>query len=272
MILAKVSLGRIVPLLHQAPHIARPVMQTFIRDSARTLISSSGSTPGLVQVTPPNQGKATIQAKKTGEAAIMRDVYRVYTTPGEVYKLLRALNANAAAAFWLHAKNKRWEQAQKILDGFPSLPAYARTLKAFDDGAAHRARRNNRGRVSGKAPSMLVADGKWIRRFLRDKQKRVGLLAASIPAAYNGRYGPLKGLPSWITRHASSWAPGFVIERAAKDGSTITIGINAGSNLNRDAQRRFNYVLGYRIKAMKRQLPYLARVIEDRLAAQLAGA
>lgn len=272
MILAKVSLGRIIPFIRQAPDIARPVMQTFVRDSARALISSSGNVPGLVQVTPPSQGKANAQAKKIGEAAIMRDVYRVYTTPGEVYKLLRALNANAAAAFWMHAKKKQWEQAQLILDRFPSLPSYARTLKAFDDGAEHRARRNRLGRVSGKKPSMLVADATWILRHIREKQKLVGLLAASIPAAYNGRFGPLKGIPSWISRHTASWAPGFVIERPQKDGSIIAIGMDAGSGLNREAQRRFNAVLGYRIKAMQRQLPYIARTIEDRITAQLAGA
>jgi hypothetical protein len=271
MIIGKVSLGRLVPLIRQAPALANPVMQTFVRDSARALISSSGTVPGLVQVTPPSQGKANANAKKTGEAAVMRDLYRVYTTPGEVYKLLRALNANAAAAFWMHISKKQWEKAQIILDRFPSLPSYARTLKAFDDGQEHRARRNNLGRVRGSKPSMLVADPKWVRRYIREKQKLVGLLAASIPAAYNGRFGPLKGIPAWISRHGSSWAGGFVNERPQKQGSTITIGLEAGS-LNRETQRRFNYVLGYRLKAMQRQLPYLARVIEDRLAAQLTRA
>jgi hypothetical protein len=271
MILAKVSLGRIVPLIRQAPQLARPVMRAFIRDSARTLISSSGNVPGLVQVTPPSQGKANAAAKKTGEAAVMRDVYRVYTTPGKVFELLRAINAPAAAAFWAQAKKKQWSQAQAILDRFPQLPDYARTLRAFDDGAEHRARRGPNGRVRGKTPSMLVADGRWIRRYIREKQKLVGLLAASIPAAYNGRFGPLKGIPAWIARHNQSWAGGFVIERAQKDGEIILIGLEAGA-LNREAQRRFNYVLGYRLKAMQRQLPYLARVIENRIAAQLASA
>lgn len=269
MITGTVSLGRIIPLIKAAPQIARPVLQTFVRDSARTLISSSGKIPGLVQVTPPSQGKASTQAKKTAEAAVMRDVYRVYATPGKVYDLLRAINPNAAKAFWSHIQKKRWADAQRILDSFPSLPAYAQTLKAFDDGAEHRARRGANGRVRGNRPSMLVAEGRWIRRYIRDKQNLVGLLAASIPAAYNGRFGPLKGIPAWIARHAGSWADGFVLERPQKNGQIILIGVNAGA-LNRDAQRRFNYVLGYRFKAMQRQLPYLARVIQSRIAQQLA--
>lgn len=272
MIVAKVNLGRLVPLIRQAPEIARPVMTTFMRDSARTLISSSGGIPGLVQVTPPAQGKADLNAKKTGEAAVMRDIYRVYITPGKVYELLRAINAGAAAAFWIHAKKKQWEQAQLILDRFPSLPDYARTLKAFDDGLAHRARRNNQGRVSGKKPSMLVAETRWIRRHIREKQKLVGMLAAAIPTAYNGRFGPLKGLPNWISRHTSSWAKGFVIDKPQRSGAEIIIGMDASPTLNRDAQRRFDAVLGYRLKAMQRQIPYIARSIEAKIAAQLANA
>jgi len=269
MITGTVNFGRLAPLLRQAPAIARPAMQSFMRDSARALISSSGAVPGLVQVTPPSQGKANTAAKKTGEAAVMRDIYQVYTTPGKVYELLRALDAGAAAAFWIHVKKKRWEVAQSILDRFPSLPSYARKLEAFDDGREHRARRGRNGRVRGNKPSMIIAEPKWVRRYIREKQQLVGMLAASIPSAYNGRFGALKGVPAWISRHGGSWARGYVTERQDTNGTLITIGLDAGSELNAETQRRFNYVLGYRVKAMQRQIPFIARSLEAKIAAQI---
>ena len=271
MINAKVSLGRLGALLQQAPDTARPVMQAMLRDNARLLISSSGGTPGMVQVTPPSQGKANMNAKRTGETAVMRDIYRVYTTPGEVYKLMQSIDPRAASAFWLHIKKKNWRAAQSVLDRVPSLPSYARTLRPFDDGIAHRARRNNLGRVKGKTPSMLVANAAWVKNYIRQKQKLVGLMAAAIPAGYNGRFGPLKGVPTWIARHSSSFVPGYVVERLNNRSHIILLGMN-GAALNSELQRRFNYVLGYRVRAMNRQLPYVAQQIETRLAARLTHA
>lgn len=270
MILAKVNLGRILSLIRRAPDIARPVMMKFMHDSARTLISSSGKVPGLVQVTPPHsEGMKGSKAKQQGEKAVTAGVWQVYAGPSKVYELIKAkAGPGPAAGFWKAVKQKNWSQADQIM-----RRVLGQNLDAFDDGAAHAKRRNRRGRVrGGSRPSLFVRDTKPVRGFIARKKRNVGLLAASIPAAYNGRFGPLNGIPAWISRHQSSWGKGFVMERESRRGGLlITIKVNAGV-LNQEMQRRFNYVLGYRIRAMQRQLPYIARHIEQKLAAQLANA
>jgi hypothetical protein len=112
---------------------------------------------------------------------------------------------------------------------------------------------------------MVVSRSAYL-RYERFIHKRVGMLAASIVAAYNGKYGPLKGVPAWISRHTSSWAPGSMTEEPiAHSGLIIRLSIDAGA-LSSEMQRRFDYVLDYRIKAMQREAPYALRA-----AAKAAG-
>lgn len=268
MLFGRVNLGRVTTLLQQAPEVARPVMDGLLRESARNLISSSGNVPGLVQVTPPHsQGKAGVAAKRQGENAVMLDVWKVYATPGKIYELIKARGQPyAAASFWRAFKTKDWKQADAIMTNI-----LGRGFDQWDDGAAHMKRRNKRGRVKGKEPSIYLKYPSRVRGYISRRKKNVGLLASTIPARYSGRYGPLRGVPSWISRHSSSWASGFMFERKSRGKASIIIGINAGA-LDREMQRRFNYVLEYRIAAMKRQLPYVAREIEKKIALQLSRA
>lgn len=265
MILAKVQLGRLPALIRQAPEIARPAMTQFLRDSARTLISSSGKVPGLVQVTPPHsQGVRGAEARKQGENATAGDIAEVYATPGKVFNLIKqAAGIKEANRYWYLHKNHP-EKARFYLEN--DAPGIVRGLnKGFDDGQEHMRRRDRRGRIRGRA-SVLVTSPEIgaLRAYIRRRQRNVGLLAAAIPAAYNGRFGPLRGVPAWVRRHTASWASGFVSERKNSRGSTISVGINAGP-FERELQRRFNYVLAYRLAAMKRQLPYITRSIQQKI-------
>lgn len=261
--------------LHAYPRFVAEQAALLLRKNTRTLISSSGKIPGLVQVTPPHGGKGGkvrgSAARKQGEIAVARDIRRVYATPGRIFAELKkhhtAGDYAAARAFYAFAKKKKWAEANAILSRMSSLPDWARQgLRAFDDGAEHVRRRNpNTGKVGSKTPSFLVANPKWVTAYIRVKQKNVGMLAAAIPAAYTGQYGPLGGIPGWVSRHQKSWAGARIAERRVRHGMLVVINVSAGA-LNNDLQVRFTYVADYRLKAMEREAPYAIRA-----AAKSAG-
>jgi hypothetical protein len=145
------------------------------------------------------------------------------------------------------------------------IPQHLKDHRTFDDGAQHKKRRGKNGRVNGVKPSFTITNSMAMKAYRRRKIKNVGLLASAVPQAYNGRYGALRGVPAWVKRHAGKG--GYVREQRGRSGRTVSIGIT--SSFVSDLQRRFNYVLKYRLAAIDRQLPYLARTFEKQLDAQL---
>ena len=250
------GMPKLLHSLRAYPRFIEKQAQGLVEKNTRLLVSSSGKVPGLVQVTPPHSdGVKGNKAKKQGESAVMRDVWQVYATPGKLHEMIkRAGQAQAANAFWSHIKRNEFAKAETILKR-----VLGKGFDSFDDGAAHMARRNRQGRVSGKRPTVFLRDGRPVEKYIKRRQRNVGLLAASIPSAYSGRFGPLRGVPSWIARHQRSWASGSMIERRSmRRGLVIRISINGGA-LNGEMQRRFTYVVGYRNKAMERETPFVIR-------------
>lgn len=273
MIVATVNIARVVNVIRQFPASAGVTMATFLHDQARILVSSSGSVPGMVQVTPPHsQGVKGAAAKKQGEAAVKRDIARVYASPSRVYAAIRDLDERKAAAYWKAVKAANFRRANEIAKGTPGLPANFRTdIRPFDDGAEHRRRRGKNGRVGGLRPTYIVSNPQALWKngkpgaYVKKRMGNVGLLASSIPAAVGGRFGKLKGVPAWASRHSGSW--GICRVQKTRGGETITLGLTKGAQ--GEMQRRFNAVLGYRMNAIKRQLPHITRKLEQRLQGQL---
>lgn len=269
MITGTVDIRRLLGVIRQFPGSSNVTMDQFLDEQTRLLVSSSGKVPGLVQVTPPHGNGATgSDAKKQGEGAVMRDIYRVYATPGRVYELMRSYAGEPEAARWW----KLWktEPAKAIRYLQLSAPSAIQQLaRGWDGGSAHKAARGRNGRVNGVRPRVIVLNevGR-LRRYVNKKKRNVGLLASSIPAAVGTRYGSLKGVPGWVKRHSSSW--GYVSDRKTRSGRMITLGVTKSAM--RDMQRRFSYVLNYRLRAWERQLPYLIRKLEQRLQNQLDNA
>lgn len=257
------GMDKLIRRLHATPAQVKKVGDDLVRKNARTLISSSGKIPGLVQITPPHGGAdgqtRGVEARKTGEAAVARDIRSVYVTVQGLYPLIRSYGGpELAAQFWAILKNKP-ERVKRWLE--QSAPDAVRAMKrGWDGGDEHMRRRDKRGRVRGQKPSVVLLPGqeKELAAYIKHRQANVGMLAASIPAAYNGRFGPLKGVPAWVKRHLHSWAGGTVSERTTSLGLRVRVTVNAG-NLNSEMQRRFNYVLGYRLKAMEREAPFALR-------------
>jgi len=290
MIVAKVNLGRLVPLIRQAPAIARPEMRKFVQTSARALVSSSGNVPGLVQVTPPahsSQKKlvGAAQAKAAGEMAITMDLLgfgrsKHQRTAGVFVVMADDLLAKNAAMAKDGAVVRLFVKKDGTIYGTDRhhYRPHASTGEMYAQHQRMRRKSDGRVRTAGGATrdigrwkfidQMVVSRSAYL-RYERMIHKRVGMMAAGVVAAYNGRFGPLRGVPAYAKRHTSGWVAGKLIELDAEDGYEVTISLEAGS-MNGEMQRRFNYVLSYRFKAMQRQIPFIARSLESKIAAQLA--
>lgn len=266
LITSKVRMERLSRIVREFPLETRRVLDPWINKQIRTLISSSGKVPGLVQVTPPHmQGVRGMEAKRVGEAAVTRDVWKVYATPRRIYELLtKAAGVKVANRWW--ALHKR-APAEAIGWLENSAPAEIRRMTiGFDGGAAHDKARGRNGRVNLTRPKVLViTDAAAVGRYIRRRIRRVGLLASSIPSAAGGRFGRLGGVPAWISRHNSRY--GYVSESRSKTKRTIRIGLT--NRAISDMQRRFSYVLAYRERAMRDELPFVARALEKTLRLRL---
>lgn len=238
-------------------------VQGQVRENARLLISSSGKVPGLVQLTPPfHEGRNSSSAKEAGQNAILGDVNKVYADPGDVYGLLKAYGTDQQQReYWYLVRNK-----PELVDTWLARngPSATQALKrGWDGGEAHKKRRK-KGRVTGNKPSVSLRPGekRQMLAYMKMRQKRVGMLASSIPAAYGGKYGPLRGVPAWVMRHRANW--GEVREKKVTGGLKIRVTLAAPFAVA-DMQRRAKKVLNYRYGAMRRSLPYALRAEIEKL-------
>lgn len=240
----------------------------------RALISSSGNTPGIVQLTPPHrQGVKGSKAKQLGETAVSRDINRVYGGPSRLGNRIYAKSKGAAFAFSRAVKKKDWAKANEIAQA-----EVGQRLREFDDGTEHRRRRDKRGRVVGKVPSYYVAQksnsktqpAPWIRAYIKKKQALVGLLCAALIQSAEARLGgKLANVPEWVRRHvgkASGDAQTTLLE--SNTGFTVTARVSS-PRAPAEMQRRMDYAAGYRLNAMKADLPRTAKRLEQRLQSGL---
>lgn len=266
LITSKVRMERLSRIVREFPLETRTELDPWLNKQVRSLISSSGKVPGLVQVTPPHsQGVRGMDAKKTGEAAVTRDIWKVYATPRQVFSMLQQTAGVKVARYWWALFKNSPKEAVGWLQN--SAPAEIRRMSVgFDGGAAHENARGRNGRVHLRRPSvMVITDTAAVGRYIRKRMKKVGLLAASIPSAAGGRFGKLGGVPAWVSRHSSRY--GYVRDQRTRTTRVVRLGIT--SNAVKDMQRRFNYVLRYREAAMQRELPFVARALEKKLRGRL---
>jgi hypothetical protein len=141
-------------------------------------------------------------ARRMGENALLRDILRVYGTPARVAKTFP--NKGTAEVFLFHMANRRFAQAQGIVDkfsrsfrGVPILP--------FDGGKAHQAARK-RGRIlAGQRPAMIVQTTRNLNAYGRAELQHVGKAKGGWVGGATA-LGGSRGLPAWITRHSSGGA------------------------------------------------------------------
>lgn len=228
MITASVQLGSLLKKLRQVPREAGQIIAKAIEVDARGFIKD------IVAITPPAMGKANVAAKKRGEAAVARDIRRVYATPGKLYEMIRAKDTRLAAAFWAAVQKKDWNRSSSIARsaGVPDLIDFA-----SDDGAAHQSRRRH-GKVTSTRPSFGVRDQRYLAAYIKQQQSRVGLLSAGFKA---GAEKLRVSLPAWVSRHAASI--GTVRIQSDLSHFVITISNRARHGRGNDLSRRMAYVL-----------------------------
>lgn len=251
------GMPKLLQQLRNYPRFVNDQTTALLRKHARALISSSGANKGLVQVIPPasmDRGVFGNAAKKQGEAKVQGDIWKVYGTPSDVYKQLKAKNAKVAAGYWQAVKRKDWAACNGIARrlGGPVLVDFTK-------------QRRRNGVVTGKHKTLYVTDARYVRAYIRMKQRNVGLLAAALVNNYDGRFGPLAGVPAWIARHSGSWGSARIDSYNHGAGPQVRIALNGGA-LNRDMQRWFNTALAFRLIVMQREAPYALRA-----AAKSAG-
>jgi hypothetical protein len=258
MISANVQLGPLLKKLRQVPREAAAIMAKAIEDDARGFVRD------IAAITPPSMDKANPASKKRGEAAVMRDVWKVYVTPGKLYAIIKARDEKLAAGFWAAVKHKNWPQAARICKtlGLKELIDFG-----SDDGAAHEARRGRDGRVRGDKPSEYVRDPRYVKSYIKQMQSRVGLLASGFaPAAARLK----TSLPAWITRHRQNVGSITVIPRP--DKFTIIITNRARHGRANDLSRRMQWVLksGKRHKRLQNSIRFGIRAALKKSRLQVA--
>lgn len=281
-ITASLDMSKMLAVIRQFPGQTVTTQDDFLKEQCRLLISTSGrGQRGIVQVTPPfNQGAFLMDgtkkkssgkgndAKQTGINSVNRDLARVYANPGVVHAALKAIDKGAAAGYWKARIAKDFKRMQTIAESVKGLPAFMLKMQSFDGGTEHQSRRGRNGRVVGRTPSMIVSDPSSLAKYRKRKERNVGMFASMIPAAAGSKLGAIRGIPAWVKRHNA--AGGYITPRKTSKGNAIIIGLT--KSYVSDMQRRMSYVLGYRVKALGKQLPYIAKRLEKKLQAQLNAA
>ena len=257
MISANVQLGPLLKKLRQVPRETAQIMSKAVTDDARGFVKD------IMAVTPPAMGKANVEAKKRGEAAVARDIRKVYATPGKLYEMIQTNAPKLAAPFWAAVKAKDWQRANRLARS-ANVPEIIDL--GSDDGLVHQSRRK-KGRVTGKQPSAGVQDVRYLKAYIKTMQARVGLLAAGFkPAAL--RLGA--SMPAWISRHSASI--GTISVNPNLERFTIVISNRARHGSGNDLSRRIGWVLKSekRKKRLQNSIRYGIRAALKKSQLQLA--
>lgn len=188
---------------------ARNSVPGYLRQEARLVAVS------LAFQTQPFGDSATTRA--VGRAAVSRDIYRVYATPGKAFADIQ--NSNAQAGFWKAVKISAWERAKKILTKSGNALKFA-AIDNFDGGAQHRQLRNGQGRIPpSQKPVMIVKNPQALKTYVASEQDKVGF-GKSGWASCAKALGGSRGIPGWISRLNG---PGLVVEDYGADISKVTM-------------------------------------------------
>jgi len=248
----------------------KPVAELVISE-AKGFVSTGGTTPGMVQVTPPaHQGVIGNEARYRGEDKAEADIRRVYLNPAKAFDDIKASSGLAAAkAFWVAFMGKQTTTKKgKVRRSRPALDEVQRLLRKassryrnitvgpFDGGAAHRAaRRKSDGTVPKKTlPRYLATTQRALGTYIKGRRKNVGLYGSSL-AGIAGDLGIMNRLPAWMRRHGNPFG-GSVRKLKSKQSFHVVMRIRPPF-AGKDMSRRANYVVKYRIKSMMRRMPYV---------------
>ena len=180
----------------------------------------------VVDWTPPGgKGAQGSAAKKRGEAAVERDIFKLMRP---VKTFGRDTDVLRAAGMFIEASSSE-------------SPA-----------AIHKANRTRTGRVRRKLSPTIAIKASDLRRYIASKKKMVGFLASGWKAAAT-KLGV--SLPAWVTRHSGSGG-GVIKSTAASIEVTATNSVRNAPKL--DMERRVQSAIDSQAGAMIRRIENFA--------------
>lgn len=178
-----------------------------LRQQARSILTNTQRT-GVVDLTPPTAGQGSVgsvsEQRKAGEAAVARDIGKVFMTAKEAVKKAKQENPRAGRVLSRLLRENKTSEAVKmirfgggeqvvavkahnrkggvIVTGYtqkrisPTFKSLGRIsdIQADPDPALHRRSRDARGRVNLTRPAMIVTDSGSLSAYIRKKQAMVG--------------------------------------------------------------------------------------------------
>lgn len=155
--------------------------------------------------TPPyadRRGSNTLAARRTGEAAIQRDVsQRAYMSLAGLYRRMRFGEGKEqiADAIWKAAKEGDIAEVERLLRDSGSSLAGVRVTR-WDGGAEHeRVRSSRTGRVPPRKPQVVALDQRAMERHITEVQGGVGTTKDGWNPGIHASGG--KRGAAWIARH-----------------------------------------------------------------------
>lgn len=163
----------------------------------------------------------TLAQKKIGEAAVMRDIGKVYQSAQAVFKLIADQDKQLAKQWYKLVQGGGYAAALKLLQSskftFRNTPIHDSLLPEL-----HQKSRNSRGRVSRHRPAQIVPQAKQIKDYIKQRAKLVGFAKAGWITA-GAALGSIRNVPAWITRHKGS-SPGSADDQSnRRDDPYITL-------------------------------------------------
>lgn len=157
------------------------------------------------------------KAKEKGETAVRRDILKVYGTASWAFDEIESISENAARAVVKYIREKNYIEAEKVLKRFKIMIP----LKKFNP-KFHK-KRFVQGRLKGSEKSQIVVDEKKLKKYIRQKLKRVGF-AKSGWASCAKFLGGTRGIPAWARRNQG---PCMVLNRSRQRNNPHFILVNA---------------------------------------------
>lgn len=150
--------------------------------------------------------------QKIGQAAVARDIDKVYANAGRMYSRIKKESEEVADFFWAAwtsgDTNKTVEAMRQAGNPVANIPVIA-----FDGGRSHKSARRSRGRVRAEiAQAVLVekASSGQVRNYIQHVKDNVGYTKSGW---INGFHPPsgVRGIPGWVKNRRL--APGRVVDK-----------------------------------------------------------
>lgn len=237
--------------LESAGGSARKVLRREVDVTARAFTREIAT-----EWTPPAGPDARgTKAKKLGEAAVTRDIRRIYATAAYAFDTIK--DPVQADYFWFLILAKQFGEAQSVLQAhsYNVRMRYAPLATRPDLGLHSRNRK--RGRVPRSTHAQqIVTNAGALNSYIRQRRKNVGLLMAGWLSA--ARYFKIK-LPAWVERHGGSGSTGRVTPSILPWRTQYRITNNASHGGANDLPRKSVSLAEIKMNQLRRRLPFVIK-------------